>query len=243
MVYHLHIRTPMSDRTRRMKRNPRKVRWTKAFRKAAGKEMTIVSLSLLRSRSTSNPTLSSGLHYRIREEEKRPRPLRPRARADYGQGDEEDSGDQVEERACILEEQVRLKHISCQHILVHSGGPQDARGEGEAQGTPKAQAREDLCQACPAPHSPDREGQGEDQGPSQGTQRVGCWRGPVHGHGCRLRRPIPFLVRLFFFPPHHVVMLCGHPPVGVLLCNVHVHAMRYVPGNVYWYGRRLQMCG
>ena len=36
-----------------MKRNPRKVRWTKAFRKAAGKEMTIVIA----------PFLSSKIHF------------------------------------------------------------------------------------------------------------------------------------------------------------------------------------
>lgn len=95
-----------SNYAHRMKRNPRKVRWTKAFRKAAGKEMTIVRPSFYP--NIKHPSsMTVGLDHRVREEAKRPCPLQPRAYPDDGQGNEEDSGDQAEARACVLEEQVR----------------------------------------------------------------------------------------------------------------------------------------
>lgn len=48
--------TRACTRPRRMKRNPRKLKWTKAFRKAAGKEMTVVRPpSTARSLGTSWP--------------------------------------------------------------------------------------------------------------------------------------------------------------------------------------------
>ena len=88
-----------------MKRNPRKVKWTKAFRKAAGKEMTIVSIHAYFPDSMLNQT--AGLYHRVREAQEYPSQIRQRLDCYDSEGNEESWGDQSSSGTCLLQTQVR----------------------------------------------------------------------------------------------------------------------------------------
>ena len=113
---------------------------------------------------------------------------------------------------------------------------QDACRSGEAQGAQKAQAREDFRQARPAYHSPGGDGQGEDQGRGQDTQRTRRWGGPVHGHGDRLDLPSSASSLLI---SRHLTSLCS--AVSLVYCYVMYTCMLWnmCPVMCNWYDGKL----
>jgi large subunit ribosomal protein L24e len=86
-----------------MKRNPRKVGWTKAYRKAAGKEMQGESLPNL---PYQIPWLTPPSRHDapVRRPPQRPRPLRPGPRAEDAARHVPRVGDPVPPRARLLQE-------------------------------------------------------------------------------------------------------------------------------------------
>lgn len=130
---------------------------------------------------------------RLRKAEKRPCPVRPRARPDYDQGYEADSRDQTEEGACVLEEQ--------------NGGQQrqGARTSQKEAGVDQI-ARANIDRRCTS------HGQGENQGLRQIKECSTSWRGTVNGHGSRLDV-------LSLFPLYVLLSMCFQTKKSRPLCS------------------------
>lgn len=171
----------------RMKRNPRKVRWTKAFRKAAGKEMTIVSSYIDDSTFVLYVFQDSTIDF----EKRRNVPVR------YDRDLVQTTVSAMKRIAEIKSkrENAFWKHryglpfyVQLEQML--NGPQQDGGKQREASGTSQEETRENLCQTCGAYGcrcTRGREDTGKDQGIYQEPERTYTWGRTVNGYGYRLR--------------------------------------------------------
>lgn len=182
-----------------MKRNPRKVKWTKAFRKAAGKEMIIVSLCNPTRVAPLTTLLCAGLYFRVRKAKKYPCSLRSGPAADNDEGHETCGGDQGEARSTVLQEQasrictlVSISDAHCASPLQQDSN--GARKEPKVTTSEETRYREAGCRLrafhrALTTHRVDFPGKGEDQSARHCIQKEICpdtRRWTIYGNGRRL---------------------------------------------------------
>lgn len=188
-----------------MKRNPRKVRWTKAFRKAAGKEMTIARLFFLF--HGNHLICQPGFDDRVREAQKCSCQIQQRVDRDNCEGNEESGRNQSAKRTCFLQAQVRFLpesrySVHLNYYFQDGCCPREAQGTSQ-EGFGYRQVFRDATRTYS-----DRIHQGENSGIRQGQERTNTGRGSFHGHGYRLVVDYSGFSFVFILIKVSVMILC-----------------------------------